>query len=218
QEVGDAVAVVCPWCGKHLRAPARARGRRLTCPGCGERMEVPAEEVEPAAVDRAFAHEHAPLHPDRPLPLLLAAIACLLLGLGAAPIAVVSKLGVTLSQSYPLPDFGPLGLLFMAPIGLALAVGGIGLLRRQPWAWSLALMSLLCGTAYYAKLVLPVYLTLRWEHPAARSIAVAVGLFQGLPLLLFVVGLVLVFLPSVRATMRTARAHPRRHGTRHAHR
>jgi predicted RNA-binding Zn-ribbon protein involved in translation (DUF1610 family) len=63
------ITVLCPTCGKKLKAPDSASGKRAKCPECGSVVEIPeivfdAEEVtdeyaleEPEAVRRPFSDE-----------------------------------------------------------------------------------------------------------------------------------------------------------------
>jgi DNA-directed RNA polymerase subunit M/transcription elongation factor TFIIS len=45
------ISVVCPTCGKNLRAPDKAAGKRAKCPQCGAVLEVPNEIVDAEVVE-----------------------------------------------------------------------------------------------------------------------------------------------------------------------
>jgi hypothetical protein len=120
-----------------------------------------------------------------------------LLGVAAVPLAIVSEVALELTREFPLPSPG-LRLLLMLPIGLALVIASVGLLLRQSWARVVGLFAVLFGAAYYGKLLLPVLLRLRWEHPDAADVALQVGLLRGGPLVGFLVALGVLLLPRLR--------------------
>lgn len=39
------ISCECPHCGKRLKAPDSAAGKRAKCPGCGKTVQLPKEEV-----------------------------------------------------------------------------------------------------------------------------------------------------------------------------
>lgn len=39
------ISVKCPHCGKRLKAPDSAAGKKAKCPGCGKAVQLPAEQV-----------------------------------------------------------------------------------------------------------------------------------------------------------------------------
>jgi hypothetical protein len=129
----------------------------------------------------------------------------LVLGVVAAPMALVSSLGVELTQAWTLPSLGLFGVLLMAPVGVGLLASAIGLVLLRPWSRMLGIVCLLCGIVYYAKLIVPVYASLNWSHPEAASIAATVGVFQGVPLLGFLSALAVLFLPSLRRAFSNTR-------------
>ena len=45
QKVSDPPLKKCPHCGKRLKAPDSAAGKRAKCPGCGKPVQLPKEQV-----------------------------------------------------------------------------------------------------------------------------------------------------------------------------
>jgi ABC-type sugar transport system permease subunit len=141
----------------------------------------------------------------RPPALWLAFALLLALSVIAVPMALVSSFGVELSQNWPLPSMGLLGVALMGPVGVGLLAAAIGLVLLRAWSRMLGIVCLLCGVVYYAKLVVPVYANLNWEHRAASTIATVVGIFQGVPLLLFLIALASLFARSLRRALASTR-------------
>jgi len=205
--MSDRLVVECSSCGKTLRVQASEQERRGKCPACGAGITVPAAARHPEEWPASAEEEHPRgASGMRPWPLNAAALLLMLLGGVTLPMALVSRAGILVSQRYPMPDFGPLALLLMVPVGGALFLGGLGLVLRRSWAWGLSLMGLLCGTVYYGKLVMTVLLALNWDHPAASGIAGGVLLFQGVPLLLFLLIVALLAMPSLRSWLAGGRS------------
>lgn len=50
--MGDAITVMCSKCGKLLRCPGSAAGRKGKCAGCGEAIEIPLIVTDDASDDR----------------------------------------------------------------------------------------------------------------------------------------------------------------------
>ena len=44
-ELSVPISVKCPHCGKRLKAPDSAAGKKAKCPGCGEAVQLPKEQV-----------------------------------------------------------------------------------------------------------------------------------------------------------------------------
>jgi len=212
--------IECPECGKRLRAPSGSAGKSARCPGCGGKVSLgttapPTQAASrPAAQERAVAAQRDP-EPDadeakRPVVLWLGVSLLIVLGLVAAPLAVASSLGVELAQDYWLPSLGFIGIALMVPIGLGLLVAAIGLAFRKPWSRMLAIVSLVCGVVYYARLMLPVLTALNWDHPDAGEVLRAVLIFEGAPLLLFLVTIGVLFAPPIRRALEDSRPRARR--------
>lgn len=62
-------ACACPHCGKSLRVPASAAGRRAKCPRCGEAFEIsaPPADADPAAELSGLQHGES-VEPPSPVP------------------------------------------------------------------------------------------------------------------------------------------------------
>jgi formylglycine-generating enzyme required for sulfatase activity/serine/threonine protein kinase len=58
----DATRLVCPTCGKRLKRPAKASGKKMKCPGCKTRLDTLESRgwTIPAPVDSAAAQTAAP--------------------------------------------------------------------------------------------------------------------------------------------------------------
>ncbi len=50
------ISVKCPHCGKRLKAPDSAAGKKAKCPGCGQSVKLPEEKIYEAeeVVEEAF--------------------------------------------------------------------------------------------------------------------------------------------------------------------
>jgi DNA-directed RNA polymerase subunit M/transcription elongation factor TFIIS len=44
-EFNVSISCKCPHCGKQLKAPDSAAGKRAKCPGCGEAVQLPKQQV-----------------------------------------------------------------------------------------------------------------------------------------------------------------------------
>lgn len=60
------ISVTCSECGKRIKAPDEAAGRKGRCPGCGAMLVISASETAPAAVPKVEAEaEPDPVAPGR---------------------------------------------------------------------------------------------------------------------------------------------------------
>jgi DNA-directed RNA polymerase subunit M/transcription elongation factor TFIIS len=58
------IEVNCPNCGKKLKAPDSAAGKRAKCPGCGSAVKVPEEQVYDAEEVAEEADEYGFMNAD----------------------------------------------------------------------------------------------------------------------------------------------------------
>lgn len=200
--------VECPGCGKRLNAPEGSRATAVRCSACGERFALKSAVMEQH--DDTPPEDRTERAGRRPASLWIVFTLLLVLSIVAVPMAIVSSLGVQLSQRWPLPNLGALGLLLMAPVGIGLLAAAIGLALLKSWARPLAVACLLIGVVYYAKLIVPVLASLNWKHRDAQHIATVVAIFHGAPMLLFLAALGALFAPGLRAALARSTRSPRR--------
>jgi len=191
----------CPFCGATFRGAPSRRERRARCGSCSTVFVVPAAtnvDFE-EALDRELGEEQGRRKRPPATIARVAAWATLLCGLATIPITLLSHIVLVRTQGYlpsPLKNLEAYGLTEL--VTLLLLVGSLGLFLRQAWGWWSAFVGYIAGTVYYALLAIPVFLSLRWEHEAARSIAVDAGLCYGVPLMMFFLGALLLASARVR--------------------
>ncbi len=99
----------------------------------------------------------------------------------------------------PTPTVQTLLLAFI--VGAGMQVSAQGLWRRKWWAFGLTLICAIGGLGYYIKLALPVFLKLDWSHRDAGKIARTVFFYEGIPCLILLVTIGLLFLPATRRAL-----------------
>lgn len=84
---------------------------------------------------------------------------------------------------------------------LFVLVAALGLWRLRPWGWWAACVLIGAGAALNLKFLIYYLTHLRWDHPRAGAALGKIALEYGLPALVALVILALLWLPSVRIAL-----------------
>lgn len=216
--------IECEGCGAVYNIEATGTRRRAKCKKCGDAIEIPAEEV---VEDEEFEEEAPPAprrrkrtkssrrtrassrdddeereKPKIPGVANVVVILSFLAGLVFVPSTLFLGLGAVSAAAEGSGGGVATVVGFLALVSGVLALGlvggGIGLMLRQAWGWWASALIYGFFLLFNLKMCTPL-LHLNYDHPKASDYLTAYAIRHGIPIVLALAMLVILFLPSMRS-------------------